>query len=309
MKSLLYAAALFLAGCGGGGAPAVSAPESGKMARVLVQASDRLQPTTGYDVSIWPDETSSTPEESVRKQGSSAGRLVLWPGYTKRDGFADFARYVDEAVKNPAFEQVYLYDELFWHHDGAFAFGEREAEILEAAAYTRGKGLKAGVSILPDVILNPAFRLQNINAFDVIWINVYPDIRVSNDLHGCQRNDNLTTNLLFCAVQKLRQQGFAGDVWYIYQAFGIKAHNPVDTLAKLSLQAETIRDSASLGVSAIVPWGWYLGGTEAALDADIYQGAGSPLAAFLHLPGTTETRTSRPPAAFFTPKNMQNPHS
>ena len=75
MKSLIYAAALVLSGCGGGGAPVESIPiAASAQIRVLVQASDSVVSTAGYGLSLYPTHELD-PFASVYQQGKQATRI------------------------------------------------------------------------------------------------------------------------------------------------------------------------------------------------------------------------------------------
>ena len=274
---------MLLVGCGGGGAIPVPAQF---LPSVLVQASDKIVSTAGYALSIFPTDEPD-PVRSVRQQALQRGPLMLWPGNIKRDGFARFTQYVDAAALNPAFKSVYIFDEWCFseklyaaHGDG---FGDcRELEIMAAARYARAHGLKAAVSIIPAVVLHPQFKPLDINAFDVIGLDIYPSLPLGN--YECAITGNPYTALLACAIARLRSLGFQGEIYYITQAFGINTQPLADTLAQLALQRETIAAAPGLGVTMLAPWGQYMSAADIALEPALYQGRGSAIESKLGLP-------------------------
>lgn len=231
-----------------------------------------LQPT--YDL---------TPEQSINIQASVPGRLILFAdqGKNKLAPYDDFFNYVDLAAANPRFEYVYVYDELFW--DGAKdTIGWREDDVANASNYARSKGIKAIVDILPYTILNPDFKLKNYNAFDVIAINLYPSMMVNKETHGCKYNNNLYTNILYCSQKKLRDSGFRGEVWYVYQAFGLTSDSPQELESNFKLQQETIKIAPSFDISTVLPFGLYLGKEELNAEPYLIPGKGSSFEALVN---------------------------
>lgn len=274
---LLLGIAALLAGCGGGSSEPL-APVPVALPLALMQPSDRVMPDPGYALQIQP-LSEPDPATSVLAQSKLPGNVILWAGFTKGAGFAAFPAFVAQARQYPQITHAYVYDELFWSLAGQTVIGLDEAAVLQAAQVAHAAGLKSVVTILPDVILDPAFRLQDINAFDVISIDVYPSARPhdASQLGSCKYNSNLYSNLLFCSIQKLRAMGFRGDVWYIYQAFGVHSETEALLREQLTQQRETIGDAAKLGASGLVPWGLYLGADAIANEPFLYQLAGTPL--------------------------------
>lgn len=274
---------------------------------VLAQPSDRVESTVGYASQIQPIEEHD-PVLSARRQASLGGNVILWIGGKSDEVVRNFPALIAEAAKHANFTHVYLYDELFWNGDTfQIEIGRHEDLVLEGARIAHAAGLKTVVTILPDVILDPAFKLADINAFDGISIDVYPSIRISNDLHGCQVQGNLYEQLLACSVQKLRGMGFVGQIGYIYQAFGVRTVAAQKTMmaqraalglpvitsprAKITaapaseqdmanllmLQRVAIDNAAALGADAVMPWGLYLGLPEIAREPYLYALGGTAL--------------------------------
>lgn len=288
-------AALLLAVCSlAGAAPA------GTFA-VLAQPSDRVESAAGYASQIQPI-VEHDPVQSVRRQAALGGNVILWIGGKTDEVVRNFPTLIAEAAKYPNMTHVYLYDELFWSSDLKIEIGLHEDLVLEGARIAHAAGLKTVVTILPDVILDPRFALKDINAFDGISIDVYPSIRISNDLHGCTVQGNLYEQLLACSVQKLRAMGFVGQIGYIYQAFGLhpansklvsaaahagtisalrKKFSPAqstdDLQTQLTLQRHAIDNAAALGADAVMPWGLYLGAPEIEREPYLYQLGGTEL--------------------------------
>lgn len=280
--------ALILVACGGGGGgknPVAEGTQSFTFSaykdKAVYLSSDlgaaaepwttlSLQPTYGL-----------TPEQSILAQTSVPGRLVLFADQNKVTPYKDFFTYVDLASMNPRFEYVYVYDELFWNGTKD-EIGWREDEVVNASDYVRSKGMRAMVDILPYTILNPDFTLKNYNAFDAIAINVYPSGVVNKDTYGCQYNNNLYTNLLYCSQKKLRDSGFKGEVWYVYQAFGVTSGSPQQLEANFKLQQETIKIAPSFGITTVLPFGLYLGKAELNAEPYLIPGKGSSFEALVN---------------------------
>jgi hypothetical protein len=224
------------------------------------------------------------PATSVLAQSKLGPNVMLWAGDTKLKGFAEFPAFVAQATKYGNIVHAYVYDELFWSGTGV-EIGRHETAALGAAKTTRDAGLKPVVVILPDVILDPAFKVSDINAFDVIGIDVYPSIRPrdASQLGTCKYKDgaNLYSSLLHCSVQKLRAQGYTGDIWYLYQGFGLHSLPVAELTAQLKKQRETIAAAADIGAVGLMSWGEFLGAPEIAREPDLYPLAGTPLAALL----------------------------
>lgn len=273
----LLAIVALLAGCGGGSSEP-SAPVSIALPWAMVQPSDRVMLDPGYSLQIQP-LSELDPATSVLAQSKLPGNVILWAGFTKGAGFSTFPAFVEQAKKYPKITHAYIYDELFWSLQAKTVIGLDEVAVLQAAKVAHDAGLKTVVTILPGVILDPAFRLADINAFDVIAIDVYPSSRPhdASQLGSCKYNDNLYSNLLFCSIQKLRAMGFRGDAWHIFQSFGV--HTETDALLRehLTLQRETIRDAEKIGAAGLVPFGLYLSAETIANEPFLYQLAGTPL--------------------------------
>ena len=243
---------------------------------MMVQPAGRIVAEPTYNASI-QFAVETDPAKSVAEQSLLPGTVLLTTGPTRTTGFADFSSYLQEAVKYPNIRYIYLYDELFWT-GSRIAIGKDETETLAAARLSHAVGLKTVVTILPYVVLDPAFALVDSNAFDVIALDLYPSMAWSGShLGGCRYNDNLQTNLLYCSVQKLRSKGFKGEIWYAYQAFGVNT-KPIETLkTELAAQRDTIADAPAFGVTGLVPFGLYLTADQIAQEPFLFQGQGSAI--------------------------------
>ncbi len=235
---------------------------------VLVQAADRVVSVAGYVAQIQPI-VETDPVRSVQRQralaGDGCGNVILWPGVWPhaRD---NFAALLAEGAKHPCvFTHVYLVnrhgDELFWCPTGV-CIGSDEALLQQAARMAHAVGLKTICTILPDVILDPRFALQDISMCDGIAVDAYPSIRPTvPDLGGCRFNDNHIANLYYCSFQKLERMGHKGPEHpkgCLAQAFAVNAE-PIESLrAGLALQRQALTHAKALGCDYITPWGLHL---------------------------------------------------
>lgn len=258
------ALALALSGCSG----------QAKPLNVLLQPTDSVVSAAGYDSQIQPI-IESDPVKSVSRQAALGGNVILWIGGKSQQTIDNFPALIAESRKYNNFTHVYLYDELFWTPNG-IEIGKDEAIVLQGAAIAHQAGLQTIVTILPDVILDPRFKLASINAFDVISIDVYPSIRPTKpDLNGCAFSANHLENLMYCSAMKLRQMGFAGQVGYIFQGFGLHSEPDAVLTANLALQRSAINNASALGASAVMSWGRYLSPSYIANEPDLFQLAGT----------------------------------
>lgn len=228
---------------------------------VLVQAGDRVMPVAGYISQIQPI-IEDDPIASVQRQRALGGNVVLWPG-TWPLAPINFAPLIAEAAKHPdTFTHVYLVtshgDEIFWCPWGV-CIGQDEDLLIEGARMAHAAGLKTICTFLPDVILDPRFRLRDITMCDGIAVDAYPSIRPTvPDFGGCKFSDNQIANLYYCAFQKLDRMGHLGDKGCIAQAFAVNAE-PKETLrAGLLLQRQALIHAKAIGCDYITPWGLYL---------------------------------------------------
>jgi hypothetical protein len=262
-------------------------PHANDLPWVLISPPRSVLPYQGQTFSIYTTKETHA-VLSVRQQSKQKGVVILWVGFTKKRGFSNFRAMVDEAIHYRNIGYVYLYEELFWEPPGRLALGYNEKEILEANTYARRNGLMTIVSIMPDVVLHPDFKLKTINAYSVICIvdhpSVNPTIRLNDNIKKCGFSDNLTTNLMYLSLKKLHELGFTGQVWYAYQAFGLNSISPIDLKKDLSLQRETLKRGDILGFSALVPYGLYFGEPELLRKPDLFQGAESAIEPFVRPP-------------------------
>lgn len=283
-KILLIILTVFLASCGGGGdTSVVITPQkqpiviSKDMQKLFLPSTDNPEDfKDNYEYSLYMSTNDNPyPYISVQEQSKFKGDAMLWLGFTKKLGFTKSKEYIDLANPNK-FKYAYIYDEVFWE-DGKNSIGENEENILEIARYAKEKGLKPVITIMPSVILSDDFKLKDINVYDIIAIDVYPSIIVSKDTKGCSYNNNLYTNLLYCSQKKLKNLGFKGQVWYIYQAMGLHDQALGNLIDGLKLQQETLNTAKDIGIDGLVPFGYYL--SEAAIKEEplLYQGYGSAI--------------------------------
>lgn len=295
---LAAALAVCLTACGGGGsasAPVASAapvevtPTPAQrtpkpMARVLInQGVAAAQNDPDFDVSFFLPELAGDPSVQAQVAAQVAYRgsvgILTSPG-TKSAGFDNFAAYVDAAKQYPNAIYAYGYDEVGWKN-GVIDITADAAGILTASQYTHAAGMKFAVTMMPNVVLDPNFALAHPDEYDVIALDLYPGGLLNQNTYGCSYNDNPYTTMLYCSIKKLREAGYQGEIWYIYQGFGLKAVDPLVQTQQLTQQRETILAAASLGVTGIGPYGlyWSLTGSE-----PYYQGAGTAIEALVRLP-------------------------
>ena len=292
---------VILASCGGGGGDSpqlssvtISTPPQlsldiipvspKKMTKVFLASSENPEDfKNAPEHNLWFSfmaDGNSDPSELVKVQAKSKIDTILWMGETKTIGFSSSKQYIDEAAKYSNFKYAYIYDEIFWENFGEnfkISIGEKEDSILEISDYAKSKGLKPIITLMPSVLLSDNFKMKSINTYDVIAIDIYPSIIVNEYTAGCKYNDNLYTNLLYCSQKKLRNFGYKGEIWYIYQAFGINGENTQEVIKKLQLQKETINIAQQIGIDGIVPFGYYLSKKITDAEPHLYQGYGSVL--------------------------------
>lgn len=277
MKKLILPILLtaLLTACGGGGD---DTPKSSTkiLQKVLLPAShnpEEYKNAPEYNLYMFASDNADI-SSSVNAQSKFAGDAILFIGPTKSAGFSKSKEYIDTATQYGKFKYVYLYDELFWE-DGKVDIGKNEDNVLEIAHYARSKNMKSALTIMPSIILGDNFKLKDINSYDAIAVDVYPSIIVSTYTNGCKYNENLYTNLLYCSQKKLRDMGYTGQVWYVYQAFGINGEDPKTLIEKFKLQKETINSAKDIGIEGLIPFGYYM--SQGALESEpvLYQGYGS----------------------------------
>lgn len=273
MKSLLLAFVLVAAACGG----------QAKPINICLQPSDGPIAMAGCDASILTSNNAD-PVANVAQQAQTPGPMILWAGSKLRwdQTVAQFPAIVAESKKYGAkFEWVYLYDEIGWCPTGLCWF-DHEDTVLAGAAHARANGLKTLVTILPDVVLDPRFALKNINMYDGISIDVYPSIRPTQPNFGaCRFSDNELENLFYCSAQKLRSQGFTGQIGYIFQGFGLRGETHDARMAYLIKQRQAIDNAAAMGATAVMSFGFVLGAVEQAAEPVLEPFGGTPYAPFV----------------------------
>lgn len=203
----------------------------------------------GFNASIITPSVQAV--ESIAQQASFPGDVAITIGRAKQTEFPLLDAYLEEAKKYPNIKWVYLYDELGW--EGNKIDLEKYKEILEPARKIQAAGFKTAVTILPEVILTPGFTLDY-KAFDVIAIDVYPSLGIDWTM-GTKVSDNKVTNALANAIAALRAKGFTGEIWYVYQGFGI--HTDPDLEKNMLLQRETMNAAGYMGATGLVCFGMY----------------------------------------------------
>ena len=254
--------------------------------RAKISSSAGIVTESGYDVTLFTtlDLNAAT---SVPLQATQDGDVILWAGFTKGIGFSNWPAMIAEAALYPNIKYAYVYDEMFWSGSG-ISIGLDEPAILTAAAQAHAVGLKTVVTILPDVILDPGFVLNTPNEYDVIAIDVYPLIRPTALVGNYPLlYPNILSDLLYSSIQILRGIGFTGEIWYIYQAFGLHSATDAQMTAAFDLQLETLGQCQAMGVTGIVPFGFWLGPTEITNEPNLFQGAGTIFESQLRYPITT----------------------
>lgn len=256
--------------------------------RAIISPASGIVNEPGYDFSLFTT-SDLTPSTSVPAQAAQQGDVILWPGFTKGIGFSGFPAMLAEAVNHPNIKYVYVYDEVFWNGT-AIQMGLDEVAINQAADQAHAAGLQTVITILPDVILDPAFAMTAINKFDVISIDVYPTIRPTSTV-GNYPNiyPNILSDLLYSSIQRLRQLGFLGRIWYIYQAFGMHSKTDFELTSAFDLQIETLNACEAMGVEGIVPFGFWLGPDEISREPDLFQGYGTGYEIQLRYPPVVQT--------------------
>jgi len=202
-------------------------------------------------------------------------------GFTKKQGFLHREELVDLASTNPRFKYAYIYDEMFDEFNadgktGSVVIGAKEQEIQNACKYVQSKGLKGIVTIRPDVVLEDKFKLNDVNMCKVIALDPYPAAGSKpGRYYGEKFKDNKNTQQLYYAIEKLKQLGFTGDFWYIYQAFYVDGTPHEVIIEQFKQQQETLKLAQSFGVVGIAAFGFDLGPEELELEPWLRQGRGS----------------------------------
>jgi hypothetical protein len=192
---------------------------------------------------------------SVRAQAAAPADVALTFRYAKQVGEYDcLGEYWAEVRRHPNIKWVYMYDEMFWEGN-QIRIGYNEQAITKASRLVQSVGLRTAVSVLPEVVLDPNFAFGDINVFDVVAVVVYPSLGIDWRA-GPERTDaNLYFATLLASVRKLREMGYRGEVWYVFQAFG----DPDDALLTehLELQREALARAPAIGISGAVSFGFY----------------------------------------------------
>lgn len=263
MKALALAIAVLVSGCGG--------QVTAKPVNICMQPSDRLEVMRGCDATVWTINEPD-PVKSVALQSSIPGPVVLWPGH-RRDwaaSVANFPKLIAEAAKHPGkFPWVTVFDEPGWCADRLCYWAEEDL-VLQGVELAHANGIKALITVMPDIILDPRFKLKDINAFDGIAIDVYPSVRPTVvDFGACRWNDNHTANLFYCSAQKLRSLGYKGVIGYMPQGFGLKGDTHAHRMQYLTEQRYVMNNAAAMGADAQMVFGCHLGVPEIANEPNL----------------------------------------
>jgi hypothetical protein len=121
---------------------------------------------------------------------------------------------------------------------------------------------------MPDVLLHKDFTLAHLAGVDVVGLDLYPSIPPQTGTAGV---GNQWVEYVRECVAKLRSIGFTGEVWYLYQAFGMHTETAATLLANLTAQRVAIDSAQELGCAGIVPWGLYLGAHEIEREPYLFQ--------------------------------------
>lgn len=265
MSKLLFSIfiAILLIGCGGN--------VTAKPANICLQPSNGPVNMSNCDGSIFPTH-GEDPVVNLAKQASIPGNMILWVGHKFYWELTvnNFVATVDESKKyGNKFNWVYLYDEISWC-ETSFCEFTHEDTVLAGAAYAHSKGIKNIVTIMPDVVLDPRFKLKSINSYDAIGIDVYPSARPGNpDLGNCRFSSNYLENLFYCSGQKLRSMGYTGALVYIFQGFGMKTDTHNVRMNYLQTQRQAINNASAMGASAVISFGCYIGPDLTAIDTNL----------------------------------------
>lgn len=271
---LLYT--LLVSACGGGGA---SAPQSSSRPPVKMIVQNGTQAMPGFNASANFPRDDADPAASAAEQARAPGDVILIMAPIRDTAFTQLDAWLAAARQHPSIRWVYVFDEMCWY--GNLDGCQHADEISAAARRVRAAGLQSVVSIDTGIILSPAFEKVDLGAFDVILVVDYPDAYINQDARGCALSVNRLTNLLACSITKLRAKGFAGEVGYVYQAFGIAPDGTplTDQLAAaleadLKAQRETIAAAPALGATWIVAFGLF---PYENLTAPLYAGKGTAI--------------------------------
>lgn len=245
---IALAMASLLAACSGQAKPLI----------VCLQPSDHIEAMRGCDGAILPTNETD-PVKSVAAQALLGDNVILFIGLDRASAIANFETLISEAKKYPGIKYIYLKDELFWCSTGA-CIGKDEDLVIEAARIAHAAGLKTIITINPQVALDKTFRLKEPSAFDVVALDVYFSmLDPSLDRQGCVPDSNLQIAEFTCSVQRVRAQGFTGAIALLYQGFGLTSMSESELFASLQMQRQLIDRAASLGASAVMAYGCYLG--------------------------------------------------
>lgn len=251
-----------------------------QIAAIFSQPSDRVINPSPYVSQLYP-VADTDPARSVARQAALGGNVLLWLGLWPQAA-NNFAATLAEAKKYPGtFTYVYLVsthtDEIFWCGTHV-CIGENEDLLIAGAQYAHTQGFKTLCTFLPDVVLDPGFRLRDLTMCDAIGFDIYPAIRPTQpDMRACWVADNITANLLNCSVRKMRSLGYQGDLGLIYQGFCLRSDSQAKCKKQLLDQRDVLDNLEDFGVRFSVPWGMHLGADLLAREPDLVPLGGTRL--------------------------------
>lgn len=274
---------LLLSGCGGGAiAGAYPMPE-----KIFAHPSDRVEwaAASFYDRVILPTAEGANQSvflpvaQDAANQSTLGPNVMLWAGGRSQAAYERFPALLQEAKKYNNIKSVYVYDELCWSASLVIEFPcENVQEVTAAAHMVQSAGLESVIVMLPHVILHPGFTVPDINAFGMIGIDIYPGMLINEELYGCKRGANIIEDFLMCSIERLRAMGYTGKIGYVYQGFAMRNHTLERNLADADMQRLVI-DHAMAGkydITAVMPWGIYLGAHEQAAEPVLQPLGGTP---------------------------------
>lgn len=129
----------------------------------------------------------------------------------------------------------YIYDELFWAGNAVY-IGLDDLRVRQIAYQVQATGRKTAITILPQVILDHGFKLTTPSAFDIIGVDIYFDNGITDPIA-----------VLRACVQKLREIGYTGEIWFVYQGWDLTPEQKAQI-------AMAIEIAPSFGVTGLVEY-------------------------------------------------------
>lgn len=263
IKSTLIAVALVVAGYG----------SHAKPINVCLQPSDRIVAMNGCDAVIQPNPELD-PVKSAAAQAALGPVVIGWiVGNMEPDKVSVQSAITNSIVNRapalldamaayPNISWVYVADEFGWCDDSHCIY-DYIPQLLAITNKAHSVGKKVIISMLPGTLAQyPDAPMAGINAIDGIAFDIYPSMMLAADFGNCSYSSNPYETMLFCSVQKLRRMGFTGQIGYIAQGFKLASDTDDVLLPRLQLQRQAMDNAESMGVTAVMNWGCYLGAKE-----------------------------------------------